>query len=723
MPTPKPTLSEALDAIYADVRAKIGDEDLAHIRNVAAYSKAIESRGLELIASGRSRQAIARGVLLRAMHIVLEFSELGHNIMHGGFDHLPNAGRYHSERFRWALVADPEQWKVMHHLNHHPKTGIVGQDHDMGFSTARMFPSQDWYVHHALQPLVFLAFLFASPAAFSAYTASSAVRVHNEKVWRRETFAKPRAHLSRMLRRELLTSPLRAGARAPLTALANTLSQLLGYDLTGFLLIVEHHAPNVIVFADPGPDETRDAYIERQLRGTTNFTPYLPLEELCRRVLEEEVSFADRPPFEVFYGGLDTHVEHHLFPDLPCGRQREVRPRVRRVCEEHGVPYNTMPIAESLPASLMRLFPNLPPLGEGERMSELLRRPLRTVARVLDGARYRNENPARYLRRPRFFDASALVIAVERCADAVVIQMERPRGWEDLRWSPGAFVSLRVDVRGEELVRQYSLLSAEPGAPLEIAVRCVAGGRVSGQLNESVREGDRLTIVAPPSDHGGLVQESLPSRALYLAGGVGITPILSMIRRQAARPRGAHRATLLYFNRSRTSALFTETLRSLAERADLVVHEFYSDEGALRLSAALLSTHLDASTEVFACAPDGFLRAVETIAGELGIQEERVHLEQFSAPDLARRPLTGRVHRVRFALSKREVEVDEATTLLEAARDAGLAPPAGCERGLCRACACTKVSGVTEMGGAVDDVRGRVTICNSFPRGAVELEL
>ena len=722
-PTARPSLADALDAIYADARAKIGAEDLAHIRKVHAYSKAIEQRGRELITHGSSPRAIARGISLRALRLVLEFSELGHNIMHGGYDHLPDVGPYHSERFRWALAVDPEQWRVMHHLNHHPKTGIIGQDHDLGFSTARFFPGQDWYAHHALQPLL-LSVLLASPLAFSAYTSSSAVRVQGERVWRRETFAPGLALLRKQLLRDLWTLPRGAGVRAPLAAVGHPMSQVLGYDLTAFMLLIEHHAPNVEVFADPGPDETRDAYYERQLKGTTNFTPYLPLEHQARQLLEEEVVFDDPPPFEVFYGGLDTHLEHHLFPDLPCNRQREVRPLVRRVCADYGVPYNTMPIAEALPAVFRRLLPNVGPLGERERLSELLRSPRRALARVADGLRYRNPNPGRYLRRPRLYDAPAVVKEARplACGSAVYLRLARPRGWEALSWAPGAFVSLRVVVEGASLVRQYSLLSSAAGSDLEIAVRRVPGGRVSNHLADHIRAGDRLTVVAPPNAQGGLAQPSIPARALYLAGGVGITPILAMLRRHARdAPRRA--ATLIYFNRSRRTTLFAEELRELADAANLRVLAFYDDEGTPRLNAGLLAPHLhDRSVDVYACAPESFLNAAERLCLDAGVAPERIHLERFTAPELVRRAPTGRSHRVRFTRSGREVEVDEGTTLLEAARDAGLAPPAGCERGLCRACACTKLSGMTETAGSAEDGTARITLCNTFARADVDVD-
>ena len=155
--TPTPSLADEFDALYRETRAKMGQEDLDQIRKVAAYSRAIDQRARQLIMEGEEPGALLRGAVLRALHIVLEFSELGHNIMHGSYDHLEPlepGNPFHSERWDWDFVTDPGEWKLMHHRNHHPFTNIVGKDHDLGYSLARLFPGQNWYGHHALQAAV-----------------------------------------------------------------------------------------------------------------------------------------------------------------------------------------------------------------------------------------------------------------------------------------------------------------------------------------------------------------------------------------------------------------------------------------------------------------------------------------------------------------------------------------------------------------------------------------
>lgn len=184
-------LTEDLKKLYNQTKAKVGDADLAHIKNVAAYSQAIKARSNELIQQGGKSNAMVRGALLGALHTLLEFSELGHNIMHGSYDHLPNAGSFHSERWIWNFMVDPDEWRVMHHQNHHPFTNIVGVDHDLGFSFLRIKPGQSWYSHHTLQfPLLCILLLTTPNLVFSLFTGASAAKTEGRKVLSRTTILK-----------------------------------------------------------------------------------------------------------------------------------------------------------------------------------------------------------------------------------------------------------------------------------------------------------------------------------------------------------------------------------------------------------------------------------------------------------------------------------------------------------------------------------------------------
>lgn len=731
-----PALADAMQALYDKTRARMGEEDVQHIRNVAAYSQAIKARSRELIQKGGKDDALMRGVVLYMLHVLLEFSELGHNILHGSYDNLPNAEEFHSDRWQWDFVTDIREWKVMHHQNHHPFTNIINKDHDLGYSIARLYPNQDWFAHHGAQPAL-IALLLLHVYHFSVYTATSAARVEGRKVWSRETFKETFSLIRKHAAKNYIEEPLSAGPRFLHTLVGNYLGTALGYDLTILILALEHHAPNVKLFPDPGPTESRDDYFRRQILGTTNFIPLGKLDAFFQRILSEEIDFASPPPFEVFYGGLTTHIEHHLFPDLPCNRQREIAPRVRELCLQYQLPYNVVSFDEVVPGLLKSLIRWTIPANELEQNQPLtlLRMPRKLLNRVLHGIRYRSPSPTTYFKATRFYNVSVKVQEVTPLigGEAIAIKLAKPKGWEDIYWDAGAFVSLRIPIGGEELVRQYSLTSdSEAADTLNISVKRVTDGRVSNYLNDYVRAGNFLTLVGPPQNADVFTHRQKEQKALFLAGGVGITPIISMLRKMA-RAGELNGSTLLYFNRNADSIIFEQELRVIAAQSGLELHiccdepvPYRCDLGHVKLSETMLATKVPdiAQRRIYACAPPGFLEIAGQYLQALGVPSEHYHTESFTPPKLQRPAVNSDIkHQIRFNRSAIAIDVDGSTTLLEAARQAGLRVPAGCEQGLCKACVCTKLSGITQHEETSGQRLTRITVCNSLPRSDMELDL
>jgi ferredoxin len=129
----------------------------------------------------------------------------------------------------------------------------------------------------------------------------------------------------------------------------------------------------------------------------------------------------------------------------------------------------------------------------------------------------------------------------------------------------------------------------------------------------------------------------------------------------------------------------------------------------------------DAATrETFACAPQGLIDSLRGHLGDLGQAPELFHTESFAAPELARPADDGSRYTVTFARSQRSIEVDGATTLLEAANRVGIRVPTGCRSGLCRACVTPKISGMTQGERRAAD---RITVCDSLPCSDIELDL
>lgn len=755
-------LAAELGALYTRAKAAVGPDDLAHIRNVTAYGEAIDARRRELLREGGPR-AVRRATALELAYRLMQFSELGHNIIHGSYDHLPDCGEYHSDRYRWDFNVDVDHWKTMHHVGHHPNTNIVGRDHDLGYSILRGSAGQDWYGHHLGQVAMISGLAALAPLAAPFFLSNIARKVTGDRFFSSYTLRSPARIARADMRRRFVDEPFRSGARPLPTIAANYLGGVTGYMSVLFLVFIEHHAGELELFTDPGPDETADQYYERQIRATRNFLPSTQMDDALTRLLEAEVPFENRPDLRIFYGGLDTHIEHHLFPDLPPSMQRKIAPEVREIALRHGLPYHETPLLETVPLIAKTVTGLSVPFGEREfsRPRDLLRDPAGLARRVAAGLRYRRLPESPYLDKPRFHNVPARVVETTPVADgqALSVRLARPRGWEDVRWDAGAYVSVRVEVDDDnpagsdrtELVRQYSLVHDSVGQEdgnlpdLEFCVKRVADGRVSNRLNDSLKPGAWVTLVGVPQSTGDFALPAADNgvatpKSLHIAGGVGITPIIALLRRLARDAGSNCDATLLYFNRDERSIIFESELRELARDAGITLHLFTDapatgspaahspftggDLRTGRLSPELLAEMVPdlAERETYVCAPAAVIDHARGWLRDLGQPAERFHAESFTAPELERPTDDGSRYTVRFARTGTSVEIDGGTTLLEAADRAGITVPTGCERGLCKACVTTKLGGTTSAEGS-GPAQDRITVCNAMACTDIELDL
>ncbi|MFE7723597.1 fatty acid desaturase [Nocardia rhizosphaerihabitans] len=726
-------LADELQQLYLRTKSQVGAADLAHVRQVTAYGQAIDARRVELLREGSPR-AVGRAVVLEMLYRLMQFSELGHNIIHGSYDDVADNGEYHSERYRWDFNVDVDHWKTMHHVGHHPNTNILGKDHDLGYSIMRGMDGQDWFGHHIVQTAIISAIIAVLPHSTPFALANIARQVEGRRFFSAYTLRNPVKIAARDALRRYVREPVAAGPKFLPALIGNYLGGVAGYAAVLFLVLIEHHAGELETFTDPGPDETADQYYERQFRATRNFLRSRQLDAYLERVLIEEVPFDNRPDFRIFYGGLDTHIEHHMFPDLPPTKQREIASAVRAIAQRHSMPYHETALLDTVPMIAKALARLSVPLGEQEigRPLRLLAHPVALLRRVAFGLGYRSLPESPYLNKPRFYNVRTKVVSSTPVANgqARSIRLQMPRGWDAVRWDAGAFVSVRVEIGDEVLVRQYSLVhDSDSSDAMEICVKRVAGGRVSNYLNDELRTGKYVTLVGAPTVSAGLSMDAVPSKSLFIAGGVGITPIISLLRR-IVRDAPNSDAVLLYFNRDDGSVIFEREVRELARRSGVRVHLF-ADVPSLgsrvvpgRLSRQLIRRYVGdaADRETYVCAPPAMIDLARGWLRDLGQPDERFHAESFTPPELERPADDGRRYTVRFRRSNRSIEINGATTMLEAATSVGIRVPTGCERGLCRACVTPKLNGTTRE--EVDGLQlDRITVCTSTACSDIELDL
>ncbi|MCX5334641.1 MULTISPECIES: PDR/VanB family oxidoreductase [unclassified Streptomyces] len=254
--------------------------------------------------------------------------------------------------------------------------------------------------------------------------------------------------------------------------------------------------------------------------------------------------------------------------------------------------------------------------------------------------------------RPRSRALRLLVASREEAADGVV--QLRLEGRDLPRWEPGAHLDL---VLPSGLVRQYSLCG-DPAdtSSYTVATRLVADGRGgSREVHEQVAEGMELEVRGPRNRFP-LVEAS---SYVFVAGGIGITPILPMLR---ALPDGAE-WRLLYCGRSRESMPFVAELEEL-DQVTVVA-------GAPELGAL----EVPEGAAVYCCGPEGLMAAVEE-------RFPQVHLERFTP----RATAPGAAFEVELRRSGRTLTVPADSSVLAAVRRELPNTLYSCEQGFCGTC-------------------------------------
>jgi cytochrome P450/ferredoxin-NADP reductase len=303
-------------------------------------------------------------------------------------------------------------------------------------------------------------------------------------------------------------------------------------------------------------------------------------------------------------------------------------------------------------------------------------------------------------------------VIVERVSAAakgiVRLRLVAPDGGALPRWAPGAHIDVECGETG--ISRQYSLCGdpRDAGA-FEIAVLRETESRGgSAWIDEAVREGMRLKIRGP-RNHFRLDEEG--RRAIFIAGGIGITPVSAMARR--ARELGID-YELHYSGRSRTTMAFVEELAQLhGER----LHLHVSDEGKRNDFGAL---RVDEHTCVYACGPARMLDALQT-ASEAW-PEDALRVEHFAASVGKLDPANEHAFEVELKDSGLVLNVAADQTVLDALRRANIDVQSDCEEGLCGSCEVRVLAGEIDhrdvvLTRAERETNARMMTCCSRAKG------
>ncbi|MDH4392329.1 MAG: 2Fe-2S iron-sulfur cluster-binding protein [Aquabacterium sp.] len=338
-------------------------------------------------------------------------------------------------------------------------------------------------------------------------------------------------------------------------------------------------------------------------------------------------------------------------------------------------------------------------------------------------------------------------------AEAVIVSFDVP---PDLRatfgFTQGQYLTLRHTIGGQDLRRSYSICAGVDDGALRVGVRKVRGGVFSNWINSHLQPGDSIQVMAPQGRFFVPLDPAASRHHVGIAGGSGITPILSIMKTVLQRePRS--RFTLVYGNRSLQSTMFKEELDDLKNKhmQRLVLHHVFSDEptghddphgaahlppegaasglgAALRADAPLnmglvnrdklgefLRSVVPAGdiSHAYICGPFQMNDEAEAALLAAGVPEDRIHIERFGvAPQVGaagaavgavvHEALPGDAEEARIVIVRdglrREISFrKQQPSILDAAAAAGLEVPFSCTSGVCGTCRAKVIEGEVRM--------------------------
>lgn len=306
--------------------------------------------------------------------------------------------------------------------------------------------------------------------------------------------------------------------------------------------------------------------------------------------------------------------------------------------------------------------------------------------------------------------------------DCSVVTFEVPADIQaEFQFKQGQHLTLRAQIGNQDVRRSYSLCSSPLENKWQVAVKKIDGGLFSTFVNDQLKSGDKLEVMAP---EGRFFKDCTPQTAknyIAFAAGSGITPILSIIKTHlASEPESTFK--LFYLNRNVKSIIFKDEIESLKnvyfnrfeifhfltkEHRDMpLFNGRFTEEKMNTITTKIFDPkEID---DCFICGPESMIFLIRDALVEAGMPKENIHFELFSTGNSV-----AQQQRVNQILEKK-VEGTEVTiidggkefhftmssefdNILDGALSAGADLPFACKGGVCSTCRCKVIEGKAEM--------------------------
>jgi fatty acid desaturase len=328
-----------LDDLRARIVADLGEKDAEYIRDIVAKQKKLEVAGRAMLWAGWFPPAFVGGVAALSLSKIIDNMEIGHNIMHGQYDFM-NDPAYTSKNFDWDNTIHADSWLYTHNYIHHTFTNIYGKDHDAeGYGVMRMSEEQPWHPIWLLNPVFcgLLQTFFQWGTAIQEFETEKVFKGERTLADLKPAFARFKEKALKQALKDYVLFPALSGPGAPFTFAGNALANLARNLWASSVIWCGHFPEDVEIFTvAETEDESHAEWYYRQIRGSANFT--------------------GSHVIDVLSGNLSYQIEHHLFPDIPAYRYKEISVEVKALCEKYGVPYHEDTMARQLMSVYKKVY-------------------------------------------------------------------------------------------------------------------------------------------------------------------------------------------------------------------------------------------------------------------------------------------------------------------------------------------------------------------------------
>ena len=325
--------------------------------------------------------------------------------------------------------------------------------------------------------------------------------------------------------------------------------------------------------------------------------------------------------------------------------------------------------------------------------------------RALRAANAANASLQQEQSQPAWHGELVVMETISVAPDVRIMRLASADGKLPFSFAAGQYLSIRMQDEQGAFIRNYSISSA-PGQNefCDIAVKKIANGRGSTYLHEHSKSGDMLKCTGPNGTF--TFTGTQATGVVLIAGGIGITPLLSIVR-HLADTQWPHDVYMIFAVRTPADILFDDELKGLQQRypqfkllilpSEIDGFQWSGHHGLITTQHVQAFIPGIAHLPVYLCGPESMMNAVTAMLTALAVPKSRIHTELFSASRSTDDDKQFVEATVVFDRSGKKIVVPAGRTLLDAADEAGVVIDSSCRVGTCGTCKITLVSGQVKM--------------------------